>query len=88
MKIMIRKAITVENDQGDPTKLASRLVQKASKFSCYLWIEEGSKRVNAKSIMGVLSMNLVKGTRFDLICTGEDEERAAQTLENLFVWGD
>ena len=85
---MIRKTIVVKNDQGDASKLASRLVQRAGKFSSFLWIEEGAKRVNAKSIMGVLSMHVVKGSRFDLICTGDDEERAAQVLEEFFATGE
>ena len=85
---MIRKTIVVKNDQGDASRLASRLVQRASKFTSFLWIEEGAKRVNAKSIMGVLSMHLVKGSRFDLICTGDDEEKAAQVLEEFFETGE
>ena len=51
-------------------------------------LANGRYLVNAKSIMGVLSMHLVKGSRFDLICTGDDEEKAAQVLEEFFETGE
>ena len=84
---MIRKTIVVEHDFEDYSKLASSLVQKASRFSSLLWIEEGAKRVNAKSIMGVLSMHFNRGDSFDLICNGGDEEKAAAVIEELFTKG-
>ena len=85
---MIRKHVVIANDQDDASKLASKLVRKAGKFASLIWIESGSKRVNAKSIMGVLSMHLIKDSSFDLICTGDDEEKAIQALEDLFADGE
>ena len=61
---MIRKTMNIENLEGLQSRTAALLVQVAGKFASTIWIEQGSKRVNAKSIMGVLSLRLKRGDEF------------------------
>ena len=60
-------------------------IQKANTYKSSIWIEKEDRRVNAKSLLGVLSMGIVKGTTVTLIADGEDEDEALNGLEHLIV---
>lgn len=85
---MTIKKLSIRTDDGLQPKAAALLVQVASKYSSTILIEQGSKRVNAKSIMGVLSLRMRQGETFLLAATGEDEEEAASAIARLIEKGD
>ena len=84
---MTRHRLTIKGDEGLQSRAAALLVQVASKYPCTIWIEQGSKRVNAKSIMEVLSSRLKKGDEFNLVASGDDEKVAAAAIEQLIATG-
>ncbi len=85
---MSHKKLTIRNDEGLQSKAAALLVQVAGRFSSNVWIEQGDKRINAKSIMGVLSLKLRKGDVFTIVAIGSDEEEAVTTLTHLIETGE
>mgnify|MGYP000830688397 FL=1 len=58
-------------------------IQKANEFKSSIWIEKDERRVNAKSLLGVLSLGIVKGTTVTLVADGADEQEAIDTLTAL-----
>ena len=85
---MNHKKLTIRNDEGLQSRPAALLVQVASKFSSNVWIEQGDKRINAKSIMGVLSLRLRKGDMFMIVAIGSDEEEAVVAITRLIEKGE
>lgn len=85
---MSQKKLTISSDEGLQNKSAALLVQVAGRFASNVWIEQGSKRVNAKSIMGVLSLRLRRGDTFTVAASGEDEEKAVATIARLIEKGE
>ncbi|MDX8044668.1 HPr family phosphocarrier protein [Gracilibacillus sp. S3-1-1] len=77
---MLEKEVVIAVDPGLQARPAAQFVQKANSFSSEVFIEKGSKRINAKSIMGLMSLALSKGQRITLIVDGGDEEEALQEL--------
>ena len=67
--------------------LSTFFIQKANSFSASIWIEKEDRRVNAKSLLGVLSMGIVKGSVVTIIADGEDEQLAVDGLETLILSG-
>lgn len=84
---MISKDITIVNDVGLHARPATFFIQKANAYKASLWIEKEDRRVNAKSLLGVLSMGIVKGTVVTIIADGADEAEAVEGLENLILTG-
>lgn len=84
---MISKELTIKSEEGLQSRPAALLVQVAGKFQSTIWIEQGSKRVNAKSIMGVLSLRLKKGDSFFVVAKGDDENDAIETIARLIDTG-
>lgn len=78
---MIKKTVTVNCVDGLDARPIAMLVQKASKFSSTVHIEVGNKKVNAKSIMGMMSLNIGNGEEVAVVTEGADEEAAAQEIE-------
>ncbi len=85
---MTIKKLSIRTDDGLQPKAAALLVQVASKYNSNILIEQGSKRVNAKSIMGVLSLRIRQGETFLLAVSGEDEEEAANAVAHLIEKGE
>ena len=77
---MIRKAVTI-NCEGLEARPIAMLVQKASQFSSKVHIEVGTKKVNAKSIMGMMSLSVRSGDEVVVITDGADEVEAAKEIE-------
>lgn len=82
---MLTKEVTINNQVGLHARPATFFIQKANEFKSSIWIEKDDRKVNAKSLLGVLSLGIVKGTTIKLIADGGDEADAIATLETLIV---
>ena len=80
---MISKEVVINNQVGLHARPATFFIQKANEFKSSIWVEKEDRRVNAKSLLGVLSLGIVKGTMVTLIADGADEEEAISTLSEL-----
>jgi len=80
---MITKDLTITNSSGLHARPASLWVQMASRYKSSIQIRSGESEVNGKSILGILSLGLIGGSKFELIVDGEDEQEAAEKLEAL-----
>lgn len=80
---MVIKEATVNNQVGLHARPATFFIQKANKFKCGIWVEKEERRVNAKSLLGVLSLGIVKGTTIRIAADGPDEEEAVASLIEL-----
>ena len=67
------------------TEQATFFIQKANEFRSSIWIEVDDRKINAKSLLGVLSMAITTGTEVTLIAEGPDEEAAVKTLAQMLV---
>ena len=80
---MYVKEVTVENQVGLHARPATFFIQKANEYKSSIWVEKEERRVNAKSLLGVLSLGIVKGTVITLIADGSDEAAAVDALCDL-----
>jgi len=80
---MISREITIVNKLGLHARAATRLVNCASAFDCEVWVAKLEKRVNGKSIMGVLTLAASQGTTLVLETNGSDQEQAMKALTAL-----
>lgn len=80
---MFVKDVVVKNQVGLHARPATFFIQKANEFKSSIWVEKEERRVNAKSLLGVLSLGIVKGTAITLIADGVDEAAAVDTLAEL-----
>lgn len=81
---MIKRTIKVSNKLGLHARASAKLTQSASKFESAIWLSKNGRRVNAKSIMGVMMLAAGIGTTVELEAEGSDEEAAAGEIEALF----
>ena len=80
---MYMKETTVNNQVGLHARPATFFIQKANEFKSSIWVEKEERRVNAKSLLGVLSLGIVGGTTIRVIADGRDEEAAVEALVKL-----
>ena len=80
---MFVKDVVVQNQVGLHARPATFFIQKANEFKASIWVEKEERRVNAKSLLGVLSLGIVKGTTITLIADGADEKEAVAALVEL-----
>ena len=80
---MISKEVVISNQVGLHARPATFFIQKANEYKASIWVEKDDRRVNAKSLLGVLSLGIVKGTAITIIADGSDEEEAIATLSAL-----
>jgi phosphocarrier protein HPr len=80
---MIAKEVVINNQVGLHARPATFFIQKANEFKSSIWVEKDERRVNAKSLLGVLSLGIIKGTAVTIIADGADEEAAISTLAEL-----
>ena len=73
---MYMKEAVVNNQVGLHARPATFFIQKANEFKSSIWVEKDERRVNAKSLLGVLSLGIVKGTSINLIADGPRRERS------------
>ena len=80
---MTGRETVVNNKVGLFARPATFFIQKANEFKCSIWVEKDDRRVNAKSLLGVLSMGIMDGTSISLIADGVDEAEALDALTKL-----
>lgn len=84
---MYVKDVLVQNQVGLHARPATFFIQKANEFKSSIWVEKEERRVNAKSLLGVLSLGIVGGTTIKIIADGSDEEEAVGHLVKLVQSG-
>ena len=84
---MYTQEITVKNEVGLHARPATYFIQKANEFKSGIWVEKEERRVNAKSLLGVLSLGIVGGTGIRIIADGSDEQQAVEGLVELIESG-
>ena len=80
---MFVKEVTVENQVAMPARRPTFVIQTANEFKSSIWVEKEERRVNAKSLLGVLSLGIVGGTTIRIIADGADEQAAVEGLIKL-----
>ena len=84
---MISRDIVIKNSVGLYARPATFFIQKANCYKSTIWVEKDDRKVNAKSLLGVLSMGIAKGMTVTLIADGQDEENALNGLTALIESG-
>ena len=82
---MFNKEIVVRCESGLHNKQATYFVQKANEFDCSIWLESGNRKMNAKSLLGVMSLGIVTGSTVNLVASGPDAQTAVEALEVLLM---
>ena len=80
---MFKKEIVVRCESGLHNQQATYFVQKANEFDSRIWLESGSRKMNAKSLLGIMSLSIVTGATVELSADGADAEAAVNALEAL-----
>ena len=84
---MCVKDVVINNQVGLHARPATFFIQKANEFKSSIWVEKEERRVNAKSLLGVLSLGILCGTSIRIIADGADETEAVDALVNLVLSG-
>ena len=84
---MFVKDVQVQNQVGLHARPATFFIQKANEYKSSIWVEKDERRVNAKSLLGVLSLGIVGGTTIRIIADGADEEQAVNGQVKLVESG-
>ena len=84
---MISRSVTIQNSVGLHARPATFFIQKANSYKCSIWVEKEDCRVNAKSLLGVLSLGVSQGTTITIIADGNDEADAVAGLAELIESG-
>lgn len=84
---MVRREVIITNNIGLHARPATFFIQKANSFKSSIWIEKDDRKVNAKSLLGVLSMGIAKGMTVTLVAEGQDENGAIDGLSELIETG-
>ena len=80
---MVTQEVTINNEVGLHARPATFFIQKANEFKSGIWVEKDERRVNAKSLLGVLSLGITKGATITLLADGSDEKEAVAALSEL-----
>lgn len=84
---MIKRPVTIRTSMDMESRPIAHLVQEASQYKSQVYIEMGTKKINAKSIMGMMSLDLSEGTSLTVVAEGADEENAVNGVEAFLVSG-
>lgn len=84
---MYDREVLVQNQVGLHARPATFFIQKANEFKSSIWVEKEERRVNAKSLLGVLSLGIVGGTNIKIIADGADDKEAVDGLVELVEFG-
>ena len=82
---MTEVTVTISNRAGVHARPSALIVQTASKFTCKIYLGKGHDKINAKSIMGVMTLGASFGSQIKIIAEGADEKQAVEAIEHLFV---
>lgn len=81
--VLASREVVVKNEIGLYARPATYFIQKANEFKSLVWVEKDERRVNAKSLLGILSLGVTSGTSIKIIADGSDQEEAVDSLEKL-----
>ena len=84
---MLTRETEIINKLGLHARASAKLTQLAGKYKCEVWMAKGPRRINAKSIMGVMMLAAAKGTTLVIEANGPDEEQAVAALVELIAAG-
>ena len=84
---MFVKDVPVQHQVGLHARPATYFIQKANEFKSSIWVEKDERKVNAKSLLGVLSLGIMGDTTIRIIASGTDEEEAVDELVKLVETG-
>ena len=82
---MFSKEIVVRCESGLYNRQATYFVQKANEYECSIWLESDNRKMNAKSLLGIMSLAIVTGATVTLSASGHDAEAAVNALEALLL---
>ncbi len=82
---MYSKTAAVKNQVGLHARPATFFIQKANEYKSNIWVEKDERRVNAKSLLGVLSMGITRDMEITIIASGNDEVEAVEALTELIT---
>ena len=80
---MVDKEVIVQNQVGLHARPATFFIQRANEFKCNMWVEKDERKVSAKSLLGVLSLGITRGTVIKIVADGSDENEALDALAEL-----
>lgn len=80
---MFNKEVIVRCESGLHNRQATYFVQKANEFESSIWLESGNRKMNAKSLLGIMSLGIITGATVNLTAMGSDAEEAVNALEAL-----
>ena len=80
---MYSKEVVVRCESGLHNKQATYFVQKANEYESSIWLESGNRKMNAKSLLGIMSLGIISGSTVTLSAVGTDEEAAVTALDAL-----
>ena len=80
---MYSKEVVVQNQVGLHARPATFFIQRANEFKAGIWIVNDERKVNAKSLLGVLSLGITRGTKITIVADGSDQEEAVDSLVDL-----
>ena len=80
---MLSRDVTIVNEVGLHARPATFFIQKANEFRSNIWVEKEERKVSAKSLLGVLSLGITKGTSIKIVAEGSDETDAVNALAQL-----
>ena len=81
--IMYSKEVVLQNQVGLHARPATFFIQKANEFKSSIWVEKDERKVNAKSLLGILSLGIARGNNINIIADGVDEKQAVDALVDL-----
>jgi len=81
---MTEKEVTIKNRAGIHARPAALIVKVANDFSCEIFMEKNGNRINAKSIMGIITLGAAYNTTLSVVAEGEDEKEAVEAISQLF----
>ena len=84
---MVYKDVVVRNKVGLHARPATFFIQKANEYRSTIWVEKEERRVNAKSLLGVLSLGIIGGSNIRIVADGSDENEAVNSLVVLLESG-
>lgn len=85
---MIKQPVTIQAEEGICARVTAKIVQVANEFNSQVFIQIGTKKINAKSIMGMMSLQLSTGDDLVLVAEGEDEQHAVEKMKNLLLMSE
>ena len=80
---MFKKEVVVRCESGLHNRQATYFVQKANEFESSIWLESDNRKMNAKSLLGIMSLSIFTGSTITLSAVGPDEEAAVNALDEL-----